>query len=719
MIFVILFPDEKKAVLYEQYTNAAWDENSGLSPDSLKEELFKIDEEYSARGLSLIKAKQFEFVLKKGQIAVEKDDIFHDKINAVNLVRDVGAKHIWDCWTEDDDHIYHLFCDARAGRFHHDFGHTSTNMEWLLKVGYKGIIAEAEKVEQSKTDLTDEKKDFYLAVKTVFGAFSDFCLRLSDAVKETDPEGAVCLKNIGEGAPSSFREALQLIELTFYLHEFIFGTRVRTLGRLDRMLLPFYERDLEKGICKEELYGQLKYFLFKLWSMKVQYDLPFQIGGMEKDGSEVTNEVSYLIVKGYMELDIYSPKIHVRVSENTPKDFVLLVLSSIREGKSSFVFANDDAVIKGLKGVGISEEDARDFTFIGCYEPAVYAHEIGCTGNGHLNCEKMLEYVFTRGFDHNTKQQVGIDTGDITTFEEFKDAVKKQIKYGVDTALGFIPGLEKRYDKMYADPILSGMLPECLEAGADAFTGSAKYNNTSFYMHFIGTLTDSVCAVKELVFDKKLVSFERLGEILLADWEGEETLQQIALSCPHKYGNDDPFADEIMVEFTDFFGSLVTGKANGRGGRFKASCFSIDRYASDGKFTLASPCGRKNGEPLSKNLCPTTGMDKQGVTALINSVGKIDYTKFPNGSVLDVILHPSAVQGEWGLDAFYNLIKTYFDLGGMAVHGNVFDSRVLRAAQADPKKYATLQVRVCGWNAYFVNLSLPEQNDFIKKCENL
>ena len=238
-------------------------------------------------------------------------------------------------------------------------------------------------------------------------------------------------------------------------------------------------------------------------------------------------------------------------------------------------------------------------------------------------------------------------------------------------------------------------------------------------MHFIGTLTDSVCAVKELVFDKKLVSFERLGEILLADWEGEEELRQKALSGPHNYGNDDPFADEIMVEFTDLFGSLVTGKENGRGGRFKASCFTINRYVYDGKTTLASPCGRKNGEPLSKNLCATTGMDRQGITALINSVGKIDYTKFPTGSVLDVILHPSAVQGQWGLEAFYTLLKTYFDLGGMAMHGNVFDSKVLRAAQADPTKYATLQVRVCGWNAYFVNLSLPEQNDFIKKCENL
>ena len=716
MIFVTKFFDDKKEALLNQYTEAKWISDSGLSPEELKVGIAEIDEEYLGRSISLLKAKQFEYVLKNGQIAIEQDDIFHDKLNGVNLVRDVGSKYIWSSYPEEDSRLRRQFSDAGAAAFCHDFGHTSTNMEKLLKVGYKGIIEETETAENSKSGLTDEQKDFYLSVKTVYCALIDFCLRLSKAVKETDPEGAAVLENIAKGAPTTLREAMQLIELTFYIHEFIFGTRVRTLGRIDRMLMPFYEADLKRGISAEELKEQVKYFIFKLWSMKVPYDLPLQIGGGDANG-EVTNAFSYLFAKCYMELDVYSPKIHVRVSENTPKDFVLLVLSYIREGKSSFVFANDHVVIKGLMGVGIEEKDAKDFTFIGCYEPAVYAHEIGCTGNGHLNCAKMVEYIFTRGFDHNTKKQVGIDTGEPASFEEFKTAVKAQMKHAIDIALGVIIRTEKRYSKMYADPILSGMLTECLEAGADAFTGSAKYNSSSLYMFFVASLVDSLCGVKHLIFDEKLVTLERLGEILLADWEGEEELRQKALSCPHKYGNDDPIADEIMMEFTNFFADLVTGRENGRGGRFKASCFTIDNYVKDAPYVLATPDGRKNKEPLSKNLCATTGMDKNGITALINSVSKIDYTKFPNGSVLDFMLHPSAVQGDAGLDAFYNLVKTYFELGGMAIHGNVFDSRVLRAAQADPKKYSTLQVRVCGWNAYFVNLTLPEQNDFIRKCE--
>ena len=714
---MIKFYDDKKEILVSQYTDADWIEDSGLSVDELNEGILKIDEEYKDKGLSLLKAKQFEFVMQNGRIAVEKEDIFHDKLSAVNLIKRAGEKYIWPTYPEEDRKLCRLFYDSGASDFYHDFGHTSTDMERLLKVGFKGIIEFAEKCEAEKENITDDQKNFYLAVKTVFGAYISLARRLSEAVKESDPEGAKVLLSLAKGRPETLREALQLIELTFYIHEFIFGTRIRTLGRLDRMLLPFYEADLNRGVSAEELKEQVKFFLFKLWSMKVPYDIPFQLGGMEKDGNEVTNELSYIIVESYMELDIYSPKIHIRVSENTPKDFILLVLSSIRAGKSSFVFANDGAVIKALKGVGIAEEDAKDFTFIGCYEPAVYAHEIGCTGSGHLNGAKMLEYVFTDGFDHNTKQQVGIHTGVPKSFEEFKAAVKAQISHATEISLGVITRCEKRYSKMYADPILSGLLTECVEAGADAFTGSAKYNNTSFYMHFIATLIDSLCAVKELVYDKSIVSFEKLRDTLLADWEGAEELRQAALSCPHKYGNGDPIADELTVEFTDYFGSLVTGRANGRGGRFKASCFSIDHYVKNAHFVLASPDGRKNKAPLSKNLCATTGMDKNGITALISSASKIDYTKFPNGSVLDFSLHPSAVQGENGLEAFYSLIKTYFDLGGMAVQGNVFSSDVLKAAQTDPRKYSTLQVRVCGWNAYFVNLSRPEQDDFIRKSE--
>ena len=233
----------------------------------------------------------------------------------------------------------------------------------------------------------------------------------------------------------------------------------------------------------------------------------------------------------------------------------------------------------------------------------------------------------------------------------------------------------------------------------------------------MATLVDSVCAVKRLVFEEKRITYAELCELLKNDWAGNEKLRLIAKSIPEKYGNGNPTADKITKDFADFCASLITNHPNGRGGVFKAASFSIDTFVAFGAKTMATPDGRRAGEILSKNLCATVGQDKKGVTALIHSATQIDHSLFPNGTVLDVVLHPSAVAGEDGLCAFESLLKTYFAKGGFALHGNVFDAEELKKAQENPEKYKNLQVRVCGWNAYFVNLSKAEQDAFIKQAE--
>ena len=199
---------------------------------------------------------------------------------------------------------------------------------------------------------------------------------------------------------------------------------------------------------------------------------------------------------------------------------------------------------------------------------------------------------------------------------------------------------------------------------------------------------------------------------------GQEKLRLAVLHLPEKYGNNCARADEVAVDFADFCAGLVNNRPNGRGGVFKAALFTIDNCFKTGEKTMATPDGRKAGEPLSKNLCAVTGMDKNGITALVHSVTKFDMSKFPNGSVLDFVFHPSAVAGEDGLNAFYGILMTYFKKGGLAMHGNVFNADDLKKAQNEPEKYKNLQVRVCGWNAYFVDLSPAEQDAFIRQAEN-
>ena len=207
-------------------------------------------------------------------------------------------------------------------------------------------------------------------------------------------------------------------------------------------------------------------------------------------------------------------------------------------------------------------------------------------------------------------------------------------------------------------------------------------------------------------------------DILKKNWEGSGKFRALVKRMPAKYGNNNPVADAIAVEVSDFVADLVNNRPNGRGGVFKAALFSIDHCFSLGARTMATPDGRMAGDPLSKNLCATTAMDRNGITALINSVTKMDHSKFPTGSVLDIVLHPTVVAGEEGLPAFYAILKTYFYKGGFAIHGNVMHAEELRKAQENPEQYKNLQVRVCGCNAYFVNLSKEEQDAFIEQAEN-
>ncbi len=382
------------------------------------------------------------------------------------------------------------------------------------------------------------------------------------------------------------------------------------------------------------------------------------------------------------------------------------------------MFVNDRIGIKSLMDVGITEQDARDYVPIGCYEPAVWGVEIGCTGNGGVNLAKAVELVFTNGIDLGSGEPCGIQTGKITSYEGFAEAVKQQIRFLTDRAVNYIVELEKHYGEINPDPILSCQYDHSVETGVDVYEGGAKYNNSSMYFYSIASLTDAVCAVKKLVFEEKRLSFDALGEILKANWAGQDKLRAIAKTLPEKYGNNHPAADAIAVEMSDFVAGLVNNRPNGRGGVFKAALFSTDFCFATGSKTMATPDGRLAGEPLSKNLCAVPGMDRNGITGLINSVTQMDHSKFSTGSVLDVVLHPSAVSGEDGLDAFYCILMTYFKKGGFAMHGNVFLADDSKKAQKDPEKYKNLQVRVCGWNAYFINLSRAEQDAFICQAEN-
>jgi len=712
--------DLNRALLRKQYKNIGWIEESGLSEEALCAACDDLMKENPSMSHALVKAKTFALICEKGRIAVDAEDLFQEKLMGRGIIarqrgiweREIVEAHFPDLKREMTE-AWSLGAYEGVG----DYGHCAPDTMALMQLGFPGLLARAEAY-AARDGLTQKQQEFYESCRIMLSACIHVLHRLSEAASAANPESAAVLTALTQHEPRTFREALQLIIVYFYLHEYIGATRVRTLGRLDMMLEPFYRRDLAEGSStREEMLEMLKFFLNKFWAMDVPFGLPFCIGGTDRTGKEITGNVSFLIVEAYGAINIHSPKIHVRVSKETPPEFVKLILRHIRDGFSSFVFVSDETGIESLVRVGIEENDARDYVPIGCYEPGVWGKEIACTGNAHMNLAKAVELVMNGGRDHATGKMLSPDFGEIESFDGFVSAIKLCIRYMAERAMLFVRGIEPYYGIINPDPIHSAMDKNSMERGLDVYESGAKYNNSSVLAMGIGTLTDAMMAVKKLVFETNTVTYPELCGILKNNWQTAPRLRLTAKRLSCKYGNGSAEADALSREMSDFFAALVNAKPNARGGVFKAALFSIDTCFKAGRLTMATPDGRLQGEPISKNLCASIGADRNGITALIRSVTAMDHAAFPNGSVLDVVLHPSAVSGEDGLEAFYGMVKTYFTLGGFALHGNVFDADTLRAARDDPETYANLQVRVCGWNAYFVNLTPPEQEAFIRQAE--
>lgn len=712
--------DEVRNEIRDQYKQINWLEGSGLAADALMTQLEEMEKQYPSA--TLFRAYGFSYIAGAARLAIDPKDLFQEKLDGVGLIKKFRIRREKALKAEklplEAEEVTKAW--STYGTFHatSDYSHTSPNSQLLLQLGFPGLADRVARLSQ-RQGLSEKQQEFYAACQIMLCAMCTAAQRLSQAVAPYNEKSSLALSHIAQGAPENTYEALQLLILYFYMHDYIFGTRIRTLGRLDVLLTPFIEKDLQAGtFSRQEIRELLCFFLHKFWAANVAYDLPFCLCGMDAEGNEVTNQVTEMILDCYNRLNIYSPKIHIRVSPKTPATVIRQVLSYIRGGNSSFVFVNDEIAIRGLTKVGISETDARNYVPIGCYEPAVWGMEMGCTGCGGINLAKAVELVLLGGHDHATGDLCGVETPMPQSFPEFLEAVKTQIAYLTDRATGYVSKIEPYYGTVNPDPLLSCQYEHSLEQGVDVYDGGAKYNNSSMSFYSLASLVDSLCAVNTLVFEQKKLTLPQLTQILQEDWRNQEALQAYALRLPNKFGINDPVADQLARQLSDYCAGLVNNRPNGRGGVFKAALYTIDHCIKTGAHTMATPDGRNAGQPLSKNLCAVTGMDRKGVTGLIHSAGKLDASNFPNGSVLDIVLHPSAVAGEEGLDAFYSIVMTYIKKGGLAIHGNVFSPEDLKKAQADPERYKNLQVRVCGWNAYFVNLSRTEQDAFIRQAEN-
>ena len=441
------------------------------------------------------------------------------------------------------------------------------------------------------------------------------------------------------------------------------------------------------------------------------------MAGTRYDGTTYVNEYSYILLERLVEMNLPFVKVHFLYDTSLPEDFMRIVFEGIRKGSNSFVFISDRATKAALEGIGISREDADYYTVIGCYETAGF-EEVPCTCAGRVNLAKALELTLTGGYDLLSGKQIdSIRSNEFATFDALMEAFLLRVDECCDAVFDLLDTRESMMGEFHSAPFYSATMRTCVARGEDVYLSGAKYNNTSINALGVATATDSLLAIKKLVFDDKKLSLAELTELLKNNWAGQEILRMRVKRTFPKYGMGDLYADSLARAMMERMADRINGRPNAKGGVYRFGAFTVDWRFAFGEKTGASADGRYASETISKNLCATLGADREGVTAHIASAARLGGEITPNGSVVDVSFHSSAVRGENGMRALMASLNTFVEAGGSSIQYNVLNAETLRDAQKHPENYPNLQVRVCGWNATFISLTEKEQNEFIAQAE--
>jgi pyruvate formate-lyase/glycerol dehydratase family glycyl radical enzyme len=628
-------------------------------------------------------------------------------------------------------------------------GHVSAGYETLLKLGYHGIFKEANRMQENlKKDDKNyrEKHDFYEAIKIYYQAARDFSKRYStlastlaechedDLRREGLSKIALMMEKFYSNPPDTFYEAVQFIWFSQNIANIIFQRSVVALGRLDQILWPFYLRDLKKGLITKEFALELieELNLKLTWNVTLlptdftmvanaigQNTQTVTIGGLDKKGNDATNELSYLFLRAYADVKVFTTDLSVRINKKTPKEFFLEAIK-VFKSTSGIAFYNDDIIIPSLIESGYTLEDARDYVLIGCVEPTGQGNSFAATGRMFLNLPGVLELVLNNGYSNLSKKIDGFQTGEIsefTSYEQFYDAFVQQLQYNIKRSVEIAAIGDQEAMKYFQHPYISATIEGCLESGKDHVRGGAKYNFSSITAYGFATLVDSMYNIKKLVYDEKVISLERLVEILNSNFKDQEKFQQVLLNKTQKWGNDQEEIDTLASELWILFTSEVAKHKPLRGGRYNAGAYSMGIHVMEGLFTQPSADGRKALEPISNSLSPVNHATRNGVTSVLNSVSKLNYKYATNGIAVNIRMHPQNLESKENQEKLYDLLKGYFSKGGMQIQPNIVSTETLRDAQEHPQDYLDLIVKVGGYNATFVDLGTPIQNDIIDRME--
>ena len=679
--------------------------------------------------------------------------------------------------------------------FYNGVGHVTVKYEEVLAIGYEGIMAKAQ-AELDKCQVGDEdyarRSHFLNAVILSCQAVIEYAQRYAALAEKLAAEcddpvrkeelhiiAMNCSRVPAKGA-NGFYEACQSFWFVQQLIQLESSGHSISPGRFDQYMYPYYKKDLDNGNITREFAQELMDCIWvKLNDLNKCRDAAsaegfagyslFQnliAGGQNKDGEDVTNDLSIMSIQASIHVHLPQPSLSVRVWNGSPHEFLIKAAELTRTGIGLPAYYNDEVIIPSLQNRGLSLEDAREYNIIGCVEPQKAGKTDGWHDAAFFNMCRPLELVFSNGMDKG--ELVGIQTGDVagmTTFEEFYDAYKKQMEYCISLLVNADNAIDVAHAERCPLPFLSCMVDDCMKRGMSVQEGGAVYNFTGPQGFGIANMADSLYAVRQLVYKDKMISMEELKEALAWNYgkgmdaqtaadmtasvlkemerQGQVIDEKTAASVLQtvlnmkpteqqkaryeeihhlidqvpKFGNDIPEVDYFARDVAYTYTRPLQNYRNPRGGQYQAGLYPVSANVPLGGQTGATPDGRYAHTPVADGVSPSAGKDVKGPTAAATSVSRLDHFIVSNGTLFNQKFHPSALAGREGLEKFVALIRSYFDQKGMHVQFNVVDRDTLLDAQKNPEKYKHLVVRVAGYSALFTTLSRSLQDDIIRRTE--
>jgi pyruvate formate-lyase/glycerol dehydratase family glycyl radical enzyme len=572
-----------------------------------------------------------------------------------------------------------------------------------------------------------------------FAAFADV-----KANETADPTRKEELKQISKrcewvatNKPRTFKEALQLVWFNHVIATISHGMGgILAVGRPDQYLYSYYKSDREAGrisdaevteLC-EELLIKLSYNLLMLpaYGKATASELggdnaALTVGGVDKEGNDTVNELSHLFMDAIENVKSMTNSFSIRIHpERNPRSWVERAIQVYSKTSGPAIF-NDAIIIPALQKTGVSLEDARDYALIGCVEPTSQGNTFGTTSGNDISLVGLLEMVLTNGMIRTVGKKYGLETGNpenFTSYEEIWNAYLQQLKHMIDHMVKCVNVKDIIYAKYYPNPYISMTLDGCIDSALDMTQGGAKYNFSSISGRGLGTVSDSLAALKKTVFEDKSITMKEMVEVLNKHFKNKEILQTMLKNKIPKFGNDDDYVDSIAKNVMNAFCDEVNGHPCLRTpGVYRPSFFSYGLYVVDGFLLGATPDGRNAGESVSNSLSPANNTELRGPTAVLKSLTKLDHTKIPNGMALNMKFLPALFETPEKRGKIVNLLDSYLSMGGMEIQFNVVRQEELIDAQLHPELHQDLVVRVSGYSAYFIDLGKPVQDDIITRCQ--